>query len=107
MTTTTAQQKKRLGMTVMTLSFVVVGLMASYIYLLSATVVHVVIEQEVRQEISALQSAIGELENEYITRQHTITSEIAMQRGFTVTADKIFIPKQPDVLVLSADVDGL
>jgi hypothetical protein len=82
-------------------------LLAAYGYLVSATVVHVVIEQEVKREMSELTSVISELESAYITRQHAINSEIALQQGFEVTTNKIFIPKQPSSLVLSADLGGL
>ena len=104
MTRQQAKQKMHLKISILSLSLVVFGLVASYIYLLSATVVHVVMTQEIKREMATVQSTNSELEREYINRQHAITSEIAMQNGFTVTTDKIFIARQPNILVLSADV---
>ena len=71
-----------------------------YMYLLSATVVHVVMQKEGKKEINELHSEISQLEAEYISRQHAVSSEIASMQGFIATNEKIFIDKGDDSLVL-------
>lgn len=83
--------------------FLLIALVVSYGYLLSATVVHVVMQKEVRQEINATHTEIAHLESEYITRQHAVSDEIASLQGFVVASNKIFINKSDTSLVLSSN----
>lgn len=78
-----------------------VTLFIGYIYLLSATVVHVVIRKEIAHEIATLNSEIADLEAEYISRQHAMSEEIATQKGFVAIADKIFLDRTDTSLVFS------
>lgn len=75
-------------------------LVSLYGYLLSATVVHVVMQKEMRQEIRAVHSEIAELEAAYIARQHAISNEIALLDGFEEVTEKVFIDKSAASLVL-------
>ena len=75
-------------------------LCVSYGYLLSATVVHVVMQKEIERERSHLHSQISELESEYINRQHNMSEEIASLQGFVSAEEKIFIDKSDVSLVL-------
>lgn len=76
----------------------------AYMYLLSSSVMHVVIRSEVEQKIQAAHTAISSKENAYIAAQHTITEKIALHEGYVETADKDFINRSKPQLVLSTDV---
>ena len=79
-----------------------IGLVFSYIYLLSLTVVHVVMRKEADRNMSAVRSEISTLEASYMNAQHRISTEIAA-RGDLVAADqKIFINRSEKSLVLSS-----
>jgi hypothetical protein len=73
----------------------------AYIYFLSASVVHVVLRQEVGRDIATLQKEISLLEAEYITAQHTLSEEVATQKGFVTVVDKSYIDVSEPTLVLS------
>ena len=81
------------------------GLSFSYIYFLSLSVVHVVMQKEIDRDISTLRSEISSLEAEYMTAQHRISTEIANRTDLMASTEKIFINKTSPSLVLSA-VDG-
>ncbi len=76
-------------------------LFALYIYFVSVSVVHVVIQQEIEQNISALHSEISSLEADYIAAQHTVSADIASLQGYVEASNKIFIERTSDTLVLS------
>lgn len=78
-------------------------LSALYVYFLSSTVVQVVMQKEVRSQISDLNAEISNLEAEYIERQHAVSDEIASLQGFVRTGEKIFIDKSKTSLVLSTN----
>lgn len=78
------------------------ALFVAYVYFLSASVVHVVIRKEVTGEIAQLNSQVGQLEAEYIQRQHAVSDEIAMQKGFVAVRDKIFLDRSNSSVVVSA-----
>lgn len=86
---------------VASLAFLLLGLMSLYIYLLSASVVHVVIRQELQHSIKDLHSEIGILETKYIDAQHTLSASVAALEGYEKTQQKIFIDRTPGSLVLS------
>ena len=76
------------------------ALVATYMYLVSATIMHVVIRSEVDQSIVQLQSQISELESEYIRAQHRMSTDLASMSGFVAVEEKIFIDRGSDTLVL-------
>lgn len=80
---------------------VFVSLIAVYMYLVSATVMHVVLQTELQQETKQVQSKISSLENRLIVAQHKVSADIASLRGFTEVTDKVFIDRAPASLVLS------
>jgi hypothetical protein len=84
-----------------------VAIFSLYIYLVSHSVVHVVIRKEVQQEINKLHTEISHLEAEYIMAQHSVSSEIASLDGYVEVRQKIFIDRNNDdsKLVLSTDLD--
>ncbi len=79
---------------------VLVFLAFVYMYLLSSTVAHVVIQKEINFEKNSLYSEISMLESEYITKQHSLSSGFASLDGFVEAGDKIFIDKTDASLVL-------
>jgi uncharacterized membrane-anchored protein YitT (DUF2179 family) len=76
-----------------------------YMYFVSASVVHVVMRKELDQEIARISSEISILENDYIKAQHKVSSDIASLQGYKKTAQKIFIDRSSDSLVLSTQLD--
>ena len=85
------------------LALTFVGLVAIYMYLVGMSVVHVVMNKEVSQQLVAVQTEITELESAYISAQHSVRAEIAMQRGFVADSDKVFIESGDSAVVLSVD----
>ncbi len=83
-------------------SVLLVILFLIYMYLVSASVMHVVIREENRQEGEKVKSEISNLETRLISRQHIINEEVVAQYGFKKNAKKIFIDRTPDTLVLSS-----
>lgn len=84
---------------------VLVALVFAYMYLLSATVLHVVMRTEYNQEMRSIKSDISELESAYILAQHKVSADIASLQGYTVANDKVFIDRTPASLVLSSNSD--
>ncbi len=80
---------------------VFVCLLGLYMYLVSATVMHVVFQTELKQQTKTVHSEISELENRLIIAQHKVSSDIATLQGFTPITEKVFIDRSPDSLVLS------
>ena len=78
-------------------------LVGLYMYLVSASVVHVVIRKEINQEMTQLHTEIAKLEAEYISAQHSISTDIASLQGFVPTPDKIFLDRTPSSVVLGAN----
>lgn len=73
----------------------------AYMYFLSASVVHVVMRQEVGREIATLQKQLSLLEADYIRAQHTLSEEVATQQGFVAVTEKAYIDVSEPTLVLS------
>jgi len=76
------------------------SLAALYMYFLSATVLHVVMQTETDQEINAINSEISELESSFIIAQHKVSSGIASMEGYSEVSSKVFIDRAPDSLAL-------
>ncbi len=72
----------------------------SYIYFLSASIVHVVMRKEIDTQIAQIGSQLSDLESHYIEAQHAVSEDIASMQGFTRTDEKIFINKSEATLVL-------
>tara|TARA_B100000745_G_scaffold52942_1_gene31471 strand:+ start:271 stop:588 length:318 start_codon:yes stop_codon:yes gene_type:complete len=87
------------------LATVLLGMFISYIYLVSASIVHVVIRTELNQEIQQVSSEISLLESEYIAAQHQVSQSIASLQGYTENSRKIFIDRSAPSLVYSGDTN--
>ncbi len=72
-----------------------------YMYFVSASVMNVIMRQEIDIKISQMTTTISELEASYIEMQHSFSSDIASLKGFAIADKKIFIDTSADTLVLS------
>ncbi|MCB9811942.1 hypothetical protein H6783_03445 [Candidatus Nomurabacteria bacterium] len=84
--------------------FVVLVLFVLYVYLLSASVAHVVIRKETNKDIQDMQTQISQLETVFIEKQHAISNEIATRHGFVESEHKIFIDRTTASVALSANI---
>ena len=73
----------------------------AYAYFVSTSIAYVVMRKEVDTHISTLGTEVGQLEARYIEMQHSVSSDIAIQKGYTVAVSKVFIDKSVDTLVVS------
>lgn len=78
-----------------------ISVFCAYMYFVSASIVHVVMRKEVDTQIAQLSTHVSELESKYIDIQHSVSSDIASQKGFVTVDKKIFIDKTVDTLVVS------
>ncbi|HMA77837.1 MAG TPA: hypothetical protein VKP88_01700 [Candidatus Paceibacterota bacterium] len=90
-------KEKRL---LMLASGVLLCLTVVYMYLLSATVMHVVVRKETTQSIKEVNTKIAALETEYIKAQHAVSERVAALPGFVTTPDKIFLQRGDTALVV-------
>lgn len=80
--------------------FALVGL---YLYFLSVSIIHVVIRQEVQQNIKKANSKIAELESSYIEAQHRLSANVAALEGYSKAEQKIYINRKASSLVLNTE----
>lgn len=73
-------------------------LAAAYMYLLSISVIHVVMSKEIEENIYSVHSEIADLEARYMERQNAIAEKVIAENGYTA-APKIFIAKNPSSVV--------
>lgn len=76
-----------------------IGIFCAYMYFVSASIVHVVMRKEVDSQIALLGTEVSELESRYIEIQHSVSSDIATQKGFVIADKKIFIDRVSATLV--------
>lgn len=77
------------------------SLFALYIYFVSASVLHVVMRQEMERRSSTLHSEIATLEARYIDMQHAMSEDIAARQGYVAASDKIYINRGGAAVALS------
>lgn len=70
-----------------------------YMYLLSSSVIHVVISKEAESSIYEVGSEIASLEAEYMEIQHSISKEVVEQNGYIAAGSKIFVDRSNTSLV--------
>lgn len=70
-----------------------------YMYLLSSSVIHVVISKEAEASVYEVGSEIAALEAEYMEIQHSISEEVVEKNGYIAAGEKIFIDKSNASLV--------
>jgi hypothetical protein len=84
------------------LSVVVLALVILYMYLLSMSVVHVVMRKELHHQSQMLESTIASLEADFMLAQHTVSGAVIETSEFTASSDKIFVTrKQPATVAIS------
>lgn len=64
-----------------------------YFYFLSVSVIHVVINEETREEMNKVQGEIAELEAVYMEKQHNLSIDLAESHGYVATSKKIFLDR--------------
>jgi uncharacterized SAM-binding protein YcdF (DUF218 family) len=70
-----------------------------YMYLLSVSVVHVVMRKEAVQDLRALESEIAELETAFMLAQHVVSVAIIDNQQYTETSEKIFVNRSKSTAV--------
>ena len=85
------------------LLIVLVCMLVAYFYLLSSSVVNVVVSREYVQAQREVASSITELEAEFIQMQHTVRRDVALQQGFVAVAEKTFVMPFDTTLVAGHD----
>lgn len=81
-------------------SFVSLSLLCGlYMYLLSSSVVHVVISKEAEASVYEVSSEIAALEAEYMEIQHSISKEVVEKNGYIAAGQKIFVDRSNASLV--------
>jgi len=97
----TKQQKKKAQIYLASAFILLLSLVILYVYFLSLSVVEVVVRKQIDSDISHIHSDISELEETYISMQHSVSQEIAMQQGFVKTTKKVFVDRSDTDLALS------
>lgn len=57
--------------------------------------------KEIDKELGLLGTQVGQLEAEYIEKQHAVSNDFATLQGFVAADKKFFIRKTEDTLVLN------
>ena len=70
-----------------------------YFYFLSASVIHVVMTEELAEKANQAQGEIAALEAAYMDKQHAISLEVVERRGYIASVEKIFIDRGEDSVV--------
>ena len=85
--------------------FVLAGLIVLlgilYTYVLSMSVVHVVIRTEIQKDIKEMSAEISRYESSYIASQHQVSEQVATRAGYVEIAEKDFINRADPQVVLS------
>lgn len=97
MITKTAKPLQRERQLFCALSILVCGLLALYMYFVSAAIAHVVVRKELNQEIAAMHTRISDFEAEYIIEKDRIAEPQAIELGFERNENKIFVTKKSAV----------
>ena len=71
------------------------------IYLLSSSVMHVVMRTETNHSASELKSQISLLESDFIAAQHAVSQNIAYLEGYEHVNEKIFVDRNAPSLVFN------
>jgi hypothetical protein len=74
-----------------------------YIYFVAASVLHVVVRQDVDVRSAAVRSELASLETSLIAAQHEISNRLALSNGYSAEDDKVFISRGGDDVALRID----
>lgn len=70
-----------------------------YMYLLTMSVVHVVMRKEATQNLRALETEIAALETDYMLAQHIVSTAVVNNQEYTETSEKIFVSRSRSMAV--------
>jgi len=74
----------------------------AYVYFLNMSVVHVVVQKQLANDMQDMKNEIALLESQYITAQHTITARMATIEGVSAERNKVFVARDSrDSLVVN------
>jgi hypothetical protein len=79
---------------------------ALYMYFLSASIVNVVMRQEIDLEIRTTNARIAELEARYSAAKNAVGIEQASTYGFINTTSKTYVSRKGENVVLSTNDEG-
>lgn len=95
--TTPYARKRTVFFALLAVLFILFG---TYIYFVSASIVHVIVRKEVDQNMAQVSSQISDLESRYIEAKHAIDEERIAALGFVESPERVYIQKAPTNLVL-------
>ena len=72
----------------------IIILVGLYSFLISISIMNVLVREEIGQSIADLHSYIGELESEYLALKDSITPALAYDLGFIDTVEKTFVTRK-------------
>jgi len=81
------------------LGAILLSCVAMYMYLLTMSVVHVVMRKEATQNLRALESEIAALETDFMLAQHEVSNAIVNNQQYIETSEKIFVARQKPATV--------
>lgn len=76
------------------LSLLVGILLASYLYLVSSSIVNVIVRGELENKITTAHSSLSILETEYLAKKNAVSFERALALGFHAVGEKQYVAKQ-------------
>lgn len=71
-----------------------------YVYFICISVVHVVARTATDRDIREISLHINSLEARFIEAKRSVTYDVATEKGFISTGEKIFVTRTPATLVL-------
>jgi hypothetical protein len=71
----------------------IVFLIGLYLYFVSASIVNVLMHEEMSLEISKTHSRISELEMKYVKEKDSVTMNLATNMGFVSVSEKHFVER--------------
>ena len=81
------------------LGVTVLACIVLYMYLLTISVVHVVMRKEATQDLRALETEIAALETDYMLAQHVVSTAIVDNQEYSETSEKIFVSRSRSMAV--------
>lgn len=79
------------------------GCVVAYIYFVAASVLHVVVRQDIDVHAAQVRSELASLETSLISAQHEISNRLALQNGYSEEDDKVFLRRGGDDVALRTE----
>ncbi len=75
--------------------FMLIGVLAaSYMYFVSFSIVHVVLQKETEQTIARATASAGAFEGEYLAKMSALTQDVAFASGFVAVKESAFASRK-------------